>query len=152
MPKIQEIETCTLGENDVLLFRELVMLFNEVFEEYNTIASDKHLEDLLKRSNFKAIVAFQGDVLLGGLTTYELPRYYNEKSELYIYDFAVKTSFQGKGIGKMLIRHLEQHAKESNVELVFVEAHSEDLEAVKFYESTFGEGEKVDHFNYQIKL
>jgi len=34
--------------------------------------------------------------------------------------------------------------------MIFVEAHSKDEQAVKFYESTFGTSEKVDHFNLKI--
>lgn len=141
-----------LRENDLLLFIKLVELLNEVFEEYYTVASKERLKKLLSKSEFYAIVIVKNDAIVGGLTAYELQRYYNDKSELYIYDMAVKTELHNQGLGKALINYLKDYGALKGIQTIFVEAHSEDIQAVKFYESTFGKSEKVDHFNFELKV
>lgn len=140
-----------LQENDIERFIELVELLNEVFEESNKIASEKQLRKLLNKTEFYAFVAIKEDKIVGGLTAYELEKYYSDKSKLYIYDIAVKTELHNQGIGKKLIEYLKTYSMNIGIEGIFVEAHSEDKQAVKFYESTFGKSEKVDHFNFEIK-
>ena len=144
--KISRIE-----ENDTERLIELVHLLNEVFEEPDKVASKRHLTKLLSKPNFHAIVATKEDKVVGGLSAYELERYYTDKSELYIYDIAVKTELHNQGIGKKLINYLKDYSTKNDIEGIFVEAHSEDEQAVKFYESTFGKSEKVDQFNFEIK-
>ena len=140
-----------IQENDIKLFIELIELLNEVFEEPNQVASERQIKKLLNKPDFYAIVAIKEGRILGGLTAYELERYYTDKSELYIYDIAVKTEFHNQGIGKALIHYLKDYSMNNDIETIFVEAHSEDTQAVKFYESTFGKAEKVDHFNFEVK-
>lgn len=137
--------------NDIGQFIELIDLLNEVFEESSKVASEKQLKKLLQKPEFHAISVIKEDKIIGGLTAYELERYYTDKSELYIYDIAVKTEFHNQGIGKKLIHYVKDYSAKNGIEGIFVEAHSEDEQAVKFYESTFGKSEKVDHFNFDIK-
>lgn len=140
-----------IQENDIELFIELVELLNEVFEESNKVASKRQLKKLLNKPDFHAIAVIKESKIIGGLTAYELEKYYTDKSELYIYDIAVKAELQNQGIGKELMEYLKAYSTNNGIETIFVEAHSEDEQAVKFYESTFGKGEKVDHFNFEIK-
>jgi aminoglycoside 3-N-acetyltransferase I len=136
---------------EVDLFQELVQLLNAVFEEGNTVASKNQLKKLLSKSNFHAVAAIKGNKIVGGLTAYELERYYTDKSELYIYDIAIQAELQKQGIGKALINHLKEYATQNEIEAIFVQAYSEDKQAVKFYESTIGKGEKVNDFTIEIK-
>ncbi|MDT0621465.1 GNAT family N-acetyltransferase [Croceitalea vernalis] len=140
-----------LQKNNLDLFVNLVQLLNEVFEEPNLIASKKQLKKLLMQSDFYAVVAIINDLVVGGLTAYELERYYTDQSELHIYDIAVKTNLHNQGIGKALVNYLKEYASQHEIETIFVQAHSEDKQAVKFYESTIGKGEKVDYFNLNMK-
>ncbi|WP_350287369.1 GNAT family N-acetyltransferase [uncultured Croceitalea sp.] len=146
-----ELKILRLKENNLDLFIELVTLFNEVFEEYHTIATKEHLTQLLGKPDFCAMAVIKNHMVVGGLTAYELERYYNDQSELYIYDIAVKTELHNQGIGKALIEFLKNYSTNNGIETIFVEAHTEDEQAVKFYEAIFGESEKVDHFNFEVK-
>jgi aminoglycoside 3-N-acetyltransferase I len=140
-----------LGKSDLLLFRELITLFNEVFEEKRgAVANETYLKQLLQRKEFIVFVALQNDNVIGGLTAYEMPMYSAEHSELYIYDMAVKTEFQRMGIGKNLISALSGYAKANNIKTMFVEAHEEDTHAIDFYHSANGKAGKVVHFNFEI--
>ena len=147
---INQIEIVRLDSKDLFPFKKFVSLLNEVFDEYHTIGSDQHLQKLLDKEDFYAIIAIQDGIIIGGLTAYKLQKYYTNKNELYIYDIAVKKELQNQGVGKMLIQFLKEIGKNDGIETIFVEAHSEDKQAVKFYESTFGKSEKVDHFNFEI--
>jgi aminoglycoside 3-N-acetyltransferase I len=137
-------------KDELNLFIELVELLNEVFEEPPQIATNKRLAELLDKPDFYAVVAVKGNTVVGGLTAYELKKYYNNHSELYIYDIAVKATLHNQGVGKKLIKHLKELGTQNNIETIFVEALSEEEQAIKFYESTFGKGEKVDHFNLEL--
>lgn len=147
----ESLKISRLQKNDLNLFIELIELLNEVFEESHTVGSKEHLEKLLAKPDFYAVAVLKNDKIIGGLTAYELKRYYNNKSELYIYDIAVKTELHNQGIGKKLINFLKEYSTKNGIETIFVEAHSEDEQAIKFYESAIGKGEKVDHFNLEIK-
>ena len=86
----------------------------------------------------------------GGLTSYLLQQYYSQSPLVYIYDLAVKTELQRKGIGKMLISGIAEYCKERGVAEVFVQADEADDYALDFYRSTGGIAEKVVHFVYPL--
>lgn len=140
-----------LQKSDLQSMEKLIELFSEVFEEEHTIASKSQLEKLLSKRSFFALVAIEEREVVGGLTAYEMEQYYRDSSELYIYDIAVKESHQNQGIGKKLVSSLKEYALKNGIETIFVEAYSDDANAVKFYESTFGTSEKIDHFNLDIR-
>ncbi len=147
----KDFDVVKLQQKDSSLFVELVELFNTVFEEVNNIASEKQLKKLLNKSDFHAIVIIKNNKVIGGLTAYELEKYYTDKKELYIYDIAVKTALHNKGIGKTLMTYLKKYATKNNVESIFVQAYSEEEQAVRFYESTIGRSKTVEHFTFEIK-
>jgi aminoglycoside 3-N-acetyltransferase I len=147
----KDFDVVKLQQKDSSLFVELVELFNTVFEEASNIASEKQLKKLLNKSDFHAIVIIKNNKIIGGLTAYELEKYYTDKKELYIYDIAVKTAFHNQGIGKTLMTYLKKYATKNNIESIFVQAYSEEEQAVRFYESTIGSGKTVEHFTFEIK-
>jgi aminoglycoside 3-N-acetyltransferase I len=139
-----------LGENDLLIFQKLIQLFQKIFEPKNPIIpSESYLKTLLQKSGFVALVILHEDQIVGGLTAYELPMYYGEYSELYLYDIAVASEFQRKGLGKELLLFLKKYCKENNIKEFFVEAHEEDKHAINFYNSNGGKAERVIHFNFR---
>ena len=85
---------------DLSLFRQMILLFGEVFEEPVQIPADEYLTLLLKKKSFAAFVAVnEGEVVggvVGGITVHEMPGYYSEISELYIYDLAVSPQLAKK--------------------------------------------------------
>lgn len=140
-----------LNKQDCILFQKLIFLFQEVFEENNKKISESHyLKQLLEKSDFIVLVAVQENEVVGGLTAYELPGYYSDSSEIFIYDIAVKPEFQRMGIGKRLITELKIFCKANGINEIFVAADEADKHAIDFYKSAGGEGVKVRHFNYKI--
>ncbi|MGZ4035858.1 MAG: GNAT family N-acetyltransferase [Bacteroidia bacterium] len=140
-----------LTSNDIDLFKELIELFISVFEEEDASLPDQnYLEGLLKKTDFLVFVAMDNKQIVGGLTAFELSKYYSKSSELFIYDIAVKPGHQRKGLGKMLLEHTIKYCQEKGINEIFVAANEEDQHALDFYHATGGEAEKVVHFNYML--
>ena len=84
---------CQLSANDLALMEELLAVFGEAFDEVDTYRSsrpsDVYLKRLLSRDYFIAIAALKNGSVVGGLAAYELQKFEQERSEIYIYDLAV---------------------------------------------------------------
>ena len=144
------IEIKRLNESDLPFFKSLIDLFNLVFEENRSnIGSDAALTGLLGKPHFIAMAALVEQKVVGGLTAYELPMYYADHSEVFVYDLAVKPEYQRMGVGKELIRSLQAECSRRGVREFFVLAHEEDEHAIKFYHSTGGKSERVVNFLYE---
>ena len=141
-----------LTNKDIAIFKSLVEVFNLVFEEeHPTVGSDANSLRLLNNDKFIAIVALVENKVVGGLTAYELPMYYSDSSEIFLYDLAVKEEYQRMGIGKSLIQSLKEYCIEKGIKEFFVMAHEEDEHAIEFYRATGGRSEKVVNFVYKVE-
>jgi aminoglycoside 3-N-acetyltransferase I len=144
------IEIKRLNESDLQFFKSLIDLFNIVFEEdRSNIGNDANLSGLLGNAQFIVMAALAEQEVIGGLTAYELPMYYADHSEVFVYDLAVKPEYQRMGIGKELIRSLKADCSRKGVREFFVLAHEEDEHAIEFYHSTGGKSERVVNFLYE---
>ena len=112
----EKLEVRKLAPVDVSAFNLLIHLFNEVFEEDEpAISSETNLFKLLSNTHFVALAAFYENEIVGGLTAYELPMYYLENSEMFLYDLAVKPDYQRMGIGKRLLHRLNEYCLEKGM-------------------------------------
>lgn len=128
-----------LEPHDLMLFRNLLILFNEIFESENeTIPGDLYLKSLLANPNFIVFVLMIEGNVVGGVTAYLLPKYYSEASELYLYDVAIHPDLQRQGLGRGLIETVKQYCFGHKISEAFVDAHEEDKHAFEFYQSTGG--------------
>jgi aminoglycoside 3-N-acetyltransferase I len=76
-----------------------------------------------------------------------LQKYYKAESEFFIYDLAVEPSHQRLGIATRLLEKIKEICDQREINSIFVDAHTEDVEAIKFYESLgHGQGESVTQF------
>jgi aminoglycoside 3-N-acetyltransferase I len=149
MSNTRSFEMKRLGKEDLWTFTSLIDLFNTVFEEEPKIGSEANSLRLLNNQYFVAIAALDKNAVIGGLTAYELPMYYSDRSEVFLYDLAVKAEYQRMGIGKGLIRNLKEYCTTKGIKEFFVMAHAEDEHAIEFYRATSGKGEKVVNFVYE---
>ncbi len=138
-----------LTKEDLSKFTSLIDLFNMVFEEESKIGSEVNSLKLLNSKYFIALVALAESEVVGGLTAYELPMYYSNSSEIFLYDLAVKPEYQRMGVGKGLLQSLKEYCLRNGVKEFFVMAHEEDEHAIEFYRSTGGKSEKVVNFLYE---
>ena len=149
-----EIEIKKLSPYDIEDFLKLISVFESVFEWENfSSLSILHLQKVLNQPYFFVFVAKLEQTVVGGLTGYVLEMYETEKPSAYLYDLAVTTTHQRKGIGKLLLAHLNSYGKKNGFGEVFVHAEMEDLEAVSFYKKTGPSNElNATHFTYSFEI
>ncbi|HSI21089.1 MAG TPA: GNAT family N-acetyltransferase [Verrucomicrobiae bacterium] len=129
----------------------LIELYKEVFELSNFILPPSaHIQSLLENPEIVFLAAYHEGRIVGGLTAYVLPSVYAEKHEMYLYDLAILTSHQRKGIGRQLLEELKNHARGLNVSEIYVQADIVDDGALAFYRATGGIEEDVRHFGYKV--
>jgi aminoglycoside 3-N-acetyltransferase I len=139
--------------DDVDLMREVLRCFGEVFEEPDTFSSApptrQYLEALLRSDYFIALAALKDAAVVGGLAAYELKKFEQERSEIYIYDLAVAETHRRRGIATSLIAHLRTIAKERGAYVIFVQADQGDTPAIELY-TKLGVREDVLHFDIAV--
>jgi aminoglycoside 3-N-acetyltransferase I len=139
-----------ISASDVPVLKALLAVFGEAFAEPDTyqgaVPSDAYLEALLAKPHFIALAAVSGEDVVGGLAAYELEKFEQARSEVYIYDLAVREDHRRKGVATGLIRELGRIAKARGAYVMFVQADPEDAPAIRLYES-LGTREDVHHFD-----
>lgn len=130
--------------------KSLLAVFGEAFGEPDTyqgaVPSDAYLGALLRKPHFIALAALRNGEVVGGLAAYELEKFERARSEIYIYDLAVRESDRRRGVATGLIRALGQIAQERGAYVMFVQADRGDDPAIRLYES-LGRREDVYHFD-----
>jgi aminoglycoside 3-N-acetyltransferase I len=142
-----------LTSGDIPLFKELLRVFGEAFEDISTfqdaIPSDAYLKSLLEKNHIIALAAQDGDSVVGGLVAYVLEKFEQERKEIYIYDLAVSQNHRRRGVATELILLLKRIGKERGAYVIFVQADKVDTPAIKLYES-LGIREDVYHFDIPV--
>ncbi|MGH8223098.1 MAG: AAC(3)-I family aminoglycoside N-acetyltransferase [Woeseiaceae bacterium] len=143
-----------LGPGDVPLFEALMSMFGEAFEEADTYTSARpeaaYVERLLGSDYFIALAALEKGEVVGGIAAYELQKFEQARSEIYIYDLAVAAAHRRKGIATALIQELNQLAAERGAYIIFVQADAGDFPAIALY-SKLGVREDVLHFDIAVE-
>jgi aminoglycoside 3-N-acetyltransferase I len=144
-----------LSADDLGLMVGLNAMFGEAFGEPDTyqgaVPSDAYLKALLAKPTFIALAALDGDDVVGGLAAYELEKFERARSEIYIYDLAVRENHRRKGVATGLIRALQKIAGDRGAYVIFVQADPGDEPAIRLYES-LGTREDVHHFDIPVVL
>ncbi|WP_201864969.1 AAC(3)-I family aminoglycoside N-acetyltransferase [Microvirga soli] len=139
---------------DVELVRKLNALFGDVFaapQIYGAAPpSGAYLNGLLAKEHVVALVAVEGEEVLGGLVAYEFDKFERARRELYIYDLAVSSEHRRKGVATALIEHLREIAARRGVWVIYVQADYGDDPAIALYEK-LGTREKVLHFDIRVE-
>jgi aminoglycoside 3-N-acetyltransferase I len=146
------MEIKKLKSSEIADFKALIDVLLRVFESPDEMPDDQYLKELLSNRDFMAFVVKINDKVVGGLTVYVLPRYVGSQPIAYIYDVGMDPDFQRKGFGQALLREVCQFCKINGFEYAYVEAESDDTEAVNFYRKTGANHElKAIHFTYLFK-
>lgn len=139
-----------LASSDVTLMEAMLTTFGEAFQDTKTYNQSRprpsYLERLLSSDTFIAIAGLKHDKVVGGLAAYELRKFEQERSEIYIYDLAVAAEHRRKGIATALIHELQTIATERGAYVIFVQADTIDAPAIALY-SKLGVREDVLHFD-----
>jgi aminoglycoside 3-N-acetyltransferase I len=149
-PSSDAVSARILAANDAASLRALLGVFADGFEDDETYRDhqpdDAYLATLLARDTFIAIGGFVGDAVAGALTAYELHKPEQRRSEIYIYDLAVRDAYRRRGVATAMIRALQADATRRGASVIFVQADYGDDPAVALY-TTLGKREDVMHFD-----
>ena len=139
---------------DLQLMHGLLDLFAAAFEDPESYSSARprpaYFERLLENELFVALVAVSDGRVVGGLAAYELVKFEQERSEMYIYDLAVDANHRRRGIATALIEALGGIARSRGVGVIYVQADYGDDPAVALY-SKLGAREDVMHFDISVE-
>jgi aminoglycoside 3-N-acetyltransferase I len=144
-----------LAPDDLALMDALLAMFGEVFDEIDTYVRNRpdpvYTRELLGSDYFIALVALKDGAVVGGLAAYELKKFEQARSEIYIYDLAVVEGHRRKGIASGLIQELRKIAASRGAWVIFVQADTgvEDAAAIALY-SKLGTREEVLHFDIPV--
>jgi aminoglycoside 3-N-acetyltransferase I len=142
-----------IAPEDIALMEALLTTFGTVFGEVETYSGNRpsaaYLERLLGSDYFIALVALQDGEVVGGITAYELIKFEQERSEIYIYDLAVGATHRRQGIATALIQELQKIAEVRGAYVIFVQADLGDEPAIALY-TKLGIREDVLHFDLGV--
>ncbi|WP_435419331.1 N-acetyltransferase family protein [Parerythrobacter aurantius] len=142
-----------LGAGDLVGFRAMNALFCEVFGEPGQYASrppdDEYVIGWLGQPSNIALLAEAEGQVVGALAGYELAKFEQARSEIYIYDLAVADSHRRQGVATALIDELRRIARERGAWTIFVQADivPEDEPARALYRNLASEEITALHFD-----
>ena len=142
-----------LTSEDVALMDDLLTSFGEAFDEVETYSAARpsraYLERLLGSDYFIALAALKKGSVVGGIAAYELKKFEQERSEIYIYDLAVAAGHRREDIATALIQQLKMIAVARGAYVIFVQADNGDEPAIELY-TKLGVREDVMHFDIDV--
>ena len=148
--------TRLLADGDLKAMKALLRLFSEAFEDpqsyQGNVPPDAYLAGRLRDETFFAVMAFDSEgAAIGGLAAYELKKFEQERSEVYIYDLAVQAEHRRKGVATALIRALGEVARKRGAWIMFVQADTgeEDAPANALYRKLATEMIVAHHYDIE---
>ena len=140
--------------DDMKLMEALLETFGEAFDEMETYKAKRpsvdYLRRLLESDYFIALAALKGSEVVGGIAAYELKKFEQERSEIYIYDLAVAAAHRREGIATALIYELKKIGELRGAHVIFVQADVGDKAAIALY-TKLGSREEVLHFDITVR-
>jgi aminoglycoside 3-N-acetyltransferase I len=153
-PPTTDLVTRQLTRNDAASMKALLAVFGEAFDEADTYGRNPpgagYLRELLGSGYFIALAALKDGEVVGGLTAYELKKFEQERSEIYLYDLAVAAAHRRQGIAAALIQELRALAAARGAYVIFVQADLGDAAAIALY-SKLGAREDVLQFDIAVE-
>ena len=123
-----------LDPGDLAVMNALLATFGEAFNDVATYTRNPprpgYLQSLLGSDSFIALAAVKGGEVVGGLAAYELKKFEQERTEIYIYDLAVLAQHRRQGIATALIEELRTIAAARAAYVIFVQAELGDEPAL----------------------
>lgn len=149
----QQFNIRQLKPGDTRLLYGMLAMFGEAFADVATYSrarpAEAYLDALLGGKHFIALVATIDDVVVGGIAAYELQKFEQMRSEIYIYDLAVAQAQRRQGIATALIQDLREIAAARGAYVIYVQADLGDDAAIALY-TKLGTREDVLHFDISV--
>jgi aminoglycoside 3-N-acetyltransferase I len=144
-----------LQNGDETFFRSLIELFGEVFDEPMTYKASKMSDTFLRnflddRKHIVLVAISKENKVVGGLVAYELKKFEQDRSEIFVYDLAVLEAHRRNGIATNLFRNLQPIALKRNAYEIFVQADEGDDLALSLYRSLDSNELRAHHFEIPV--
>lgn len=143
-----------LTPSDESMMHGLLSMFGKAFDDEKAYGGNRpdaaYLRKLLASDAFIALAALKDEEVVGGLAAYELTKFEQPRSEVYIYDLAVDEACRREGIATALILELKKIAAARGVYVIYVQADLGDDPAIALY-TKLGIREDVLHFDISVK-
>jgi aminoglycoside 3-N-acetyltransferase I len=142
-----------VGPDDLPAFRAVNTVmgsaFGEALHSAGNPPDDHYAVRLLERPEVIVLLAEQNGVPVGALAGYELFKWEQARSEIYIYDLAVIESARRQGVATALIDATRAIARERGAWTVFVQADTvpEDEPARRLYRKLASDEITALHFD-----
>lgn len=152
---MSKVEIETVGVDRLDDYQAMLELFATVFDDADSYlkhpADDDYRRALLANRAFIALLARRQGQVVGALAAYELPKFEQARSEIYLYDLAVAEGHRRRGIATQLIGRLQAIAAERGAWVIFVQADTgaEDAAANALY-AQLGQAESVRHYDIAV--
>ena len=147
------MEVVHVTSGDPAHFEAMLDVFGRGFDDVETYGKARpgraYTERLLANEHFIGLAALKEGEVAGALAAYVLPKFEQERSEVYIYDLAVLEAHRRQGIATALIRKLQEIAGERGAYVIFVQADHGDDPAIALY-TKLGIREDVLHFDIPV--
>lgn len=131
----------------------LLTMFGRAFDDEKAYNADRpdsaYFKKLLSSDSFIALAVLGGDEVVGGLAAYELTKFEQPRSEIYIYDLAVAEEHRRQGVATALILELKKIAAARGAYVIYVQADFGDDPAIELY-TKLGVREDVLHFDIPV--
>ena len=136
---------------DLAIAKQLIKLWQTEDGYLNPlIPNDNYLRDLLSKDSFHFFVAMKDELVIGGLTAYELLMYKEEETEMFLYEIGVEENYRQKGIAIKLIESLKRTCVEKGIKIIFVGTSTDNEPAKQLYKTTGGKMEEIPWFTYNL--
>jgi aminoglycoside 3-N-acetyltransferase I len=142
-----------LTGDDIDLFRDMLAVMGRAFDEVDTYTTAQpgpaYVQKLLGGEYFIALVALEDGAVIGALAAYELPKFEQARSEIYVYDLAVADHRRRRGVATALFGELKAIGRARGAYVIFVQADPVDAPAIALY-TGLGTREDVLHFDIAV--
>ena len=149
-----EFSVHQLTSDDLPMMHSLLSMFGDAFNDADAYGANRpdaaYLQNLLGGNTFIALAALKDGEVVGGLAAYELQKFEQQRSEIYIYDLAVAEAHRRQGISSALIKELQTIAAARGAYVIFVQADYGDDPAIALY-TKLGVREDVMHFDILVR-
>lgn len=150
------VEIVQIQPDETKILEGVLDVFASAFDDADTYVRHRptpdYLRGILRSEYFICLGALKDGRVVGGIAAYELKKFEQARSEIYIYDLAVDAAHRREGIATKMILRLKDIARFRGAYVIFVQADTapEDMPAVALY-SKMGKREEVLHFDIEVE-
>jgi len=124
------------------------LLTQQLYPKMDLVAYRANISEMFDMNNFRMVGAFYDNKLVG-VSGYWVLRLLYCGRFLQVSNFVVDKNNRGLGIGRKILRHIEQIARDSNCEKFVLDSYTENKKSHPFY---FSEGFYVRGFHFMKDL